>query len=59
MNNEVICSQPFTKIYNNLTMLSYAPCCWSNLWESEENPRNTLPLEHFAGKDKIVVYSRR
>jgi organic radical activating enzyme len=32
-------------------MKSYTPCCWSNYWKGEKNPRNTLPLEHFTGED--------
>lgn len=51
MENEVSCIFPFYKIYNNLTMRSYAPCCWSNYWRGEKNPRNTLPLEHFTGEE--------
>lgn len=51
MDNKVICAQPFTKIYNNLTMKSYAPCCWSTHFSDEKNPRNTLPMEHFYGDE--------
>jgi disulfide oxidoreductase YuzD len=32
-------------------MECYAPCCWANIWSSEKNPRNTLPMEHFTGED--------
>lgn len=50
MENPVICSLPFTTIYNAVG-LNYAPCCWAKGFISDKNPKNTLPLDHFDGDD--------
>jgi len=50
-DNKVICSFPFFRIYNNLTMQAYTPCCWATIWKSETNPRTTLPIDHFTGEE--------
>lgn len=49
MENKVICSKPFTEIYN-MPGRNYAPCCWAKN-VSKSNPYNALPLDHFDGEE--------
>jgi organic radical activating enzyme len=48
MENKVICSFPFQKIYNP-PGTEYAVCCWGNLFSY--SPNEVLPISHFTGKE--------